>query len=107
MRFPSCTAAFVQYTHHMKKQYIIAWGLLIAACMSGAYWLLHQTPAGDSHAVPAITQFMDIIAIHDLTSTNGAIAMPPGSQHTNPITTSDCSYPVGISTNWSSRGTSH
>jgi len=97
----------------MKKQHIIALGLLTAACIPGAYWLLHhaRAPAGDSyHAVPAITQFMDIIAIHDLTSTNGAIVMVPGNQntmHTNPITTSDCSYPVGIGNNWSSRGTSH
>jgi hypothetical protein len=94
----------------MKKQYIIAWGLLIAALVPGAYWLLHHAhaPAGDSHhAVPAITQFMDIIDARDLTSTNSTIAMSPGSQNTNPITTGDCSYPVGISTNWSSRGRSH
>ena len=93
----------------MKKQHIITLGLLMVTLIPAAYWLLHnaRTPANNSyHAVPAITQFMGA----DLTSTNSTMIMTPGSQdimHTNPITTSDCSYPVGIGTNWSSRSRSH
>lgn len=98
--FYSCLYGFSLYTEYMKKEYAIGFGLLIAALIPSVLFVFKSKhkPATGSYPVSPIAEF-----INTNTVVNVLPAVSSNTDCTNPITSSDCSYRVGISTNWASR----